>query len=114
MLTTYLLTAVLVAVCVAGTILIRSLAPKPKLAGSLILSSLNALMVAAALLIGYRPLWTAALWLASWPLVLFTAGYIVADVLRPSTRKQAFIAAAILVPTLAEVWRSGLLLVSYF
>ncbi len=78
------------------------------MAGSLVLSLLNSLIVAAALAVGYSglsPWWAAVtLWLAPLPLVLFTAAYVVADAVKPSTRKQAFVAAAILVPTAALEW----------
>ena len=115
MLKVYVLIVVLDVVCAAGVIIIALLTPKPKLAASLALSSLNALIVGAALLVGYKPWWTLALWLAAWPLILFTTGYVVADVLKPSTRKQAIIAAVILAPTVAVVWHfSGLLLVFLF
>lgn len=80
---------------------------KPKLAGSLVLASLNALTVASALAVGYSglsPWWAAVtLWIIPIPLVLFTAAYIVTDVVK-GTRKQAFIAAIILVPTAAVEW----------
>jgi hypothetical protein len=79
-----------------------------RVAGSLFLSLLNSLMVAAALLVGYSGLsaWWAAviLWVAPMPLVLLTSGYIVADAVRSSTRKQALVAVAILVPTAAAEW----------
>ncbi len=81
---------------------------KPRLVGSLVLSSLNALVVVAALAIGYSglsPWWAAvSLWIFPVPLVLFATAYVVADVLRSGTRKQALIAAAILVPTVAVEW----------
>ena len=112
MLKIYVLTVVLDVVCVAGVAIIGLLTPKPKLAASLVLSSLDALIVCTALLVGYKPWWTLALWLAPWPLILVTTGYVVADVLKPSTRKQAFIAAVILGPTVLVVWYfSGLVLV---
>lgn len=79
-----------------------------RLAGSLILSLLNMFVVVSALAVGYSgvsPWWAAAtLWLVPLPLVLFTTAYVVADVFRSSTRKQALIAAAILAPTAAVEW----------
>ena len=81
---------------------------KPKLAGSLVLASLNVLIVASALAVGYSgllPWWSAvSLWIIPLPLVLFTAAYIVADAVKAGTRKQALIAAAILIPTAALEW----------
>lgn len=81
---------------------------KPALAGSLVLSSLNAFVVVAALAIGYSglsPWWAAvALWTIPVPLVLFATAYVVADAVKSGTRKQALIAAAILVPTIAVEW----------
>ena len=81
---------------------------KPRLAGSLVLSSLNALVVVGALAIGYSglsPWWAAvSLWIIPVPLVLFTTAYVVADAVKSGTRKQALIAAAILVPTVAVEW----------
>ena len=82
--------------------------PKLRLAGSLVLSSLNALVVVSALAIGYSglsPWWAAvSLWVIALPLVPCTMAYIVADTLKSDTRKQAFIAAAILVPSVALEW----------
>ena len=79
-----------------------------RVAGSLVLSLLNSLIVAAALAVGYSGLspWWAALilWVAPLPLVLFTTGYVVADAVKSSTRKQALVAAAILVPTAIVEW----------
>jgi hypothetical protein len=79
-----------------------------KVAGSLSLSVLNSLIVAAAFAVGYcglSPWWAAViLWVAPLPLVLLTTGYVVADAFKSSTRKQAFVAAAILVPTAAVEW----------
>jgi hypothetical protein len=79
-----------------------------RVAGSLVLALLNALIVAAALAVGYSglsPWWGAViLWVAPFPLVLFTTGYVVADAVKSSTRKQALFAAAILVPTAAVEW----------
>jgi len=81
---------------------------KPKVAGSLFLASLNALIVASALAVGYSglsPWWAAvSLWIIPLPLVLFTAGYAVADALKSGTRKQALVAAIILLPTAAVEW----------
>jgi len=81
---------------------------KSKLAGSLVLSSLNALVVVAALAIGYSGLssWWAAvsLWIIPILLVPFATAYVVADAVKSGTRKQAIIAAAILVPTVAVEW----------
>jgi len=81
---------------------------KPKLAGSLVLASLNALIVAIALAVGYSRLstwWdTVSLWVIPVPLVLFTAAYIVADAVKQATRRQAFTGAIILVPTAAVEW----------
>jgi hypothetical protein len=85
--------------------------PKPKLAGSLVLSSLNALIVGSALAVGYSglsPWWAAvSLWIIPVPFVLFTTAYVVADAVKLGTRKQALIAAAILVPTAAVEWYFG-------
>ena len=79
-----------------------------RLTGSLVLSLLNMLVVVSALAVGYSgvsPWWAAVtLWLVPLPLVIFTTAYVVADVLRSSTRKQALIAAAILTPTAAVEW----------
>jgi hypothetical protein len=79
---------------------------KPKRAGSLVLASLNALILASALAVGYSglsPWWAAvSLWIIPVPLVLFTAAYLVA--VKAGTRKQALMAAAILVPTAALEW----------
>jgi hypothetical protein len=79
-----------------------------RVAGSLVLSLLNSLIVAAALVVGYSglsPWWAAAtLWVVPLPLFLFTTGYVVADAVKSSTRKQALVAAAILVPTAAVEW----------
>jgi hypothetical protein len=81
---------------------------KLRVAGSLVLSLLNALIVAVALAFGYSGLsaWWAAvvLWIAPLPLVLLTMGYIVADAVKSSTRKQALVAVAVLVPTVAVEW----------
>jgi len=81
---------------------------KPKLAGSLVFASLNALIVASALAVGYSglsPWWAAvSLWIIPLPLVLFTAGYAVADALKSGTRKQALVATIILLPTVAVEW----------
>ena len=80
----------------------------PRVAGSLVLSVLNALIVAAALAVGYSslsPWWAAVvLWIVPLPLVLLTTGYVIADTLKSSSRKQALVAAAILVPTAATEW----------
>jgi hypothetical protein len=77
-------------------------------AGSLVLSLLNSLIVAAALVVGYSglsPWWAAViLWVTPLPLVVITTGYVVADAVKSSTRKQALVAAAILVPTAAVEW----------
>jgi hypothetical protein len=101
------LTAVTGTQGVARTI-IELLMPKPRLAGSLVLSSLNALVVVAALVAGrsgLSPWWTAvSLWIIPLPLVLFSTAYVVADAIRSGTRKQALIAAGILVPTVAVEW----------
>jgi hypothetical protein len=79
-----------------------------RVAGSLVFSLLNSLIVAAALAVGYSglsPWWAAVtLWVAPMPLVLVTAGYVVADAVKSSTRRQALVAAAILVPTVAVEW----------
>ena len=81
---------------------------KHRLAGSLVLSLLNSLIVAAALAVGYSglsPWWAAVvLWVAPLPLVVFTTGYVVADAVKSSTRKQALVAASILVPTAIVEW----------
>jgi len=81
---------------------------KLRVAGSLVLSLLNALIVAVALAFGYSglsPWWAAVvLWIAPLPLVLLTMGYIVADAVKSSTRKQALVAVAVLVPTTAVEW----------
>ncbi len=81
---------------------------KPQLAGSLVLSSINAIVVLGALAIGYSglsPWWAAvSLWIIPVPLVLFTTAYVLADAVKSGTRKQAVIAAAILVPTVAVEW----------
>jgi hypothetical protein len=82
--------------------------PEFRVAGSLILSLLNSLIVAAALAVGYSrlsPWWAAViLWVAPLPLLFFTTAYVVADAVKSSTRKQALVAAAILVPTAAVEW----------
>jgi hypothetical protein len=79
-----------------------------RVAGSLVFSMLNLLLVAAALAVGYSglsPWWAAViLWVAPLPLVLLTTGYVVADAVKSNTRKQALVAAAILVPTAAVEW----------
>ena len=79
-----------------------------RVAGSLVLSSLNSVFVGAALALGYSgisPWWAAVtLWVSSLPLVLFTTAYIIADVVKPSTRKQALIASALFVPTAVVEW----------
>lgn len=81
---------------------------KPTLAGSLVLSSLNALVVVAALAIGYSglsPWWAAVvLWTIPVPLVLFATAYLIADAVKSGTRRQALLAAVILVPTAAVEW----------
>ncbi len=80
---------------------------KPQLAGSLVLSSINAIVVVGALAIGYSglsPWWAVSLWIIPVPLVLFTTVYVLADAVKSGTRKQAVIAAAILVPTVAVEW----------
>jgi len=81
---------------------------KLRVAGSLVLSLLNALIVAVAFAFGYSglsPWWAAVVfWIAPLPLVLFTMGYIVADAVKSSTRKQALLAVAVLVPTAAVEW----------
>ena len=51
------------------------------------------------------PWWAAvSLWIIPVPLVVFTAAYIVADAVKTGTRRQAFIAAIILVPTAGVEW----------
>jgi hypothetical protein len=91
-----------------GRTIIELLMPKPRLAGSLVLSSLNALVVVAALAAGYSglsPWWAAvSLWIIPFPLVLFSTAYVVADAIKSGTRKQALIAVGILVPTVAVEW----------
>ena len=81
---------------------------KLRVAGSLVLSLLNALIVAVAFAFGYSglsPWWAAVvLWIVPLPLVLLTTGYVVADAVKSSTRRQVFVAAAILVPTAAVEW----------
>lgn len=81
---------------------------KLKVAGSLVLSLFNTLIVAVALALGYSglsPWWAAVtLWIIPLPLVLVTTGYIVVDTVKSSTRKQALVAVAVLVPTAAVEW----------
>jgi len=75
---------------------------------SLTLSLLSGAVCTAAYLLGYSgfsPWWgDLIMWLACPGLVLFTSGSIVSDLLRQETRRQAFIAAVLLVPTAAVVW----------
>ena len=82
--------------------------PDLRVAGSLVLSLLNCLIVGVAFAVGYSglsPWWAAvALWTAPLPLVLLTMGYVVADAVKSSTRRQAFVALAILVPTAVVEW----------
>jgi len=77
-------------------------------ADSLILSVLSGVVCAAAFLLGYTgvsPWWGAlVMWLACPALVLFSSGCIVSDLLKQDTRKQGFVAAALLIPTAAVVW----------
>lgn len=79
-----------------------------RVAGSLVLSLLNFLIVGIALVVAYSglsPWWAAVvLWTAPMPLVLLTTGYIVADAIKSSTRRQALVATAVLVPTAAVEW----------
>ena len=54
---------------------------------------------------GFRHGWGAvSLWVIPIPLVLFTAAYIVADAVKQATRRDAFTAVIILVPTAAVEW----------
>jgi hypothetical protein len=82
--------------------------PHLRVAGSLVLSLLNCLVVGVALAVGYSglsPWWAAvAIWIVPLPLVLMTTGYIVTDAVKSSTRKQSLVALAILVPTVAVEW----------
>lgn len=79
-----------------------------RVAGSLTLSLLNSFAVAIALATAYSgisPWWGAvALWTVPVPLVPITTAYVIADAVRSGTRKQALIAAALLVPTTAVEW----------
>jgi hypothetical protein len=82
--------------------------PPTKTADSLILSVLTALVCGAALLLGYSgfsPSWgKLIMWLACPALVFFSAGYVISDLLKLQTRKQAAFAAVLLIPAAAVVW----------
>jgi hypothetical protein len=79
-----------------------------RVAGSLVLSLLNLSIVAVALAVGYSglsPWWAAVvLWTVPLPLVLLTMGYIIADAVKSTTRKQALVALAVFIPTAAVEW----------
>jgi hypothetical protein len=84
------------------------MAVKVRVAGSLVLSLLNSLVVATAIAIGYSglsPWWAATtLWVVPLPLVVCTTAYMFADALKAATRKQALVALVILIPTVAVEW----------
>jgi hypothetical protein len=79
-----------------------------KVAGSLVLSPLNLFLCAAALFLGYTALspdWSAVIiWLISPPLFFFTITYLITDLLRPVTRKQAIVASTLSLPVAFVVW----------
>jgi len=79
------------------------------LAGSLVLSALNAFVFGVALLIGYSgisPWWGALMiWIVSAPLTLIAGTYAIRDLFRGSTRKQAVLAIVCLIPIAILVWR---------
>lgn len=79
-----------------------------KITGSLLFSLLNSVIVVTALAIAYTglsPWWGAVIiWIVPLPLVLITSGYIIADSLQSSARKQALVALAVFVPTVAVEW----------
>jgi hypothetical protein len=82
--------------------------PKVRVAGSLVLSLLNSIVVVAALSVGYSglsPWWAAiALWVVPVPLIVCTTAYLFVDALKLATRKQALVALVILLPTVAVEW----------
>jgi hypothetical protein len=84
------------------------MALKLRLAGSLVLSLLNSIVVVTALVVGYSglsPWWAAtALWVLPIPLVVCTMAYLFVDAFKTATRKQALLALVILVPTAAVEW----------
>jgi len=84
------------------------MALKVRVAGSLVLSLLNSIVVATALSVGYSgssPWWAAtALWVVPLPLVVCTTAYLFVDALKSATRKQALVALVILLPTVAVEW----------
>jgi hypothetical protein len=79
-----------------------------RVADSLVLSALNSFLVGAGLALGYSGVsawWGAVtLWVCSVPLAIFTATKIVVDVVKPRTRKQAFVASALFAPTAVVEW----------
>jgi hypothetical protein len=81
---------------------------KRELAGSLFISLLNSLTVIFAIIAGYSGLseWWAAvvLWVVPFPFFLVALAYIVIDVAKPNTRKQALLASAILAITATIEW----------
>lgn len=74
----------------------------------MVLSLLSLFLCGVSLLLGYSglsPWWGALImWLMSPPLLLFTLAYVVADLLKPSTRKQALIALSLAIPVAVVVW----------
>src|SRR5581483_954994 len=76
-------------------------------ADSLTLSVLTAFVCGAALLLTYgvSPWWGGLImWLACPSLVLFSIGYVISDLLKLATRRQAMFAAVLLIPTAIVVW----------
>jgi hypothetical protein len=78
------------------------------LAGSLVLSGLNAFLAGVALLLGYSgisPWWGALIiWIVSPPLLLFAGAYVIRDLLYVSTRKQALLALVVFIPVVILDW----------
>ena len=78
------------------------------LAGSLVLSSLNAILCGAALFVahtGLSPWWGAlVIWIISPPLLLFAGAYVISDLVHVATRKQALLALVLLIPVAVLDW----------
>ena len=78
------------------------------LAGSLVLSGLNAFLAGVALLLGYSgisPWWGALIiWIVSPPLLLSAGAYVIRDLLYVSTRKQALLALVVFIPVAILDW----------
>lgn len=73
-----------------------------KTAGSLVLSSMNLLLCAVALSLGYTGLapylGAIIIWLMCPPLFLFSIVYLIVDLFSPTTRKQAIVSVVLSAP----------------